>query len=97
MVPNATALIVSQDTGTSRQVQANESGEFLAPALEPGRYRITVMSPGFETFVAEGITLAIGQKASLKFPLTVGEAKQDRYRVRRVRGSSTPRPAISVK
>ncbi len=34
---NASALIVSQDTGATRQVKTNRSGEFSAPALEPGR------------------------------------------------------------
>jgi hypothetical protein len=76
VVPGATALIANQDTGTSRQVQADQAGEFLAPALEPGRYRITIQSAGFQTYVSEGIVLAIGQKANLKFPLTVGEEKQ---------------------
>jgi hypothetical protein len=72
----ASALIASQDTGATRQVKTNQSGEFLAPALVPGRYRITIESPGFQTFVTEGVVLAIGEKASLKFSLTVGEAKQ---------------------
>ncbi|HMF53771.1 MAG TPA: carboxypeptidase-like regulatory domain-containing protein [Edaphobacter sp.] len=30
---NASALIVSKDTGATRQVQSNQSGEFNAPAL----------------------------------------------------------------
>jgi len=75
-VPHANALIVSQDTGVSRQVQTNQSGEFIAPALDPGHYRITIESPGFETFVTDGVALTIGQKASLSFSLTVGGAKQ---------------------
>ncbi|WP_158822484.1 TonB-dependent receptor [Granulicella sp. S156] len=76
VLPNASALIVSQDTGTTRQVKTDKSGEFLAPALEPGHYRITIASPGFETFVTEGVVLSIGEKKGLSFRLTVGESKQ---------------------
>ena len=73
---NASALIVSQDNGSTRQVKTNQSGEFIAPALEPGHYRITVEATGFETFVTEGVELTIGEKKSLSFSLTVGGAKQ---------------------
>ncbi len=76
VLPNASALIVNQDTGTTRQVKTNQSGEFIAPALEPGRYRITIESSGFQTFVTEGVVLSIGEKKNLRFSLTVGQSKQ---------------------
>ena len=75
-IPNASVLIVSQDTGTARQVKTSQAGEFAAPALEPGHYRITVESAGFETFVTQGIELTIGEKKSLSLPLSVGGSKQ---------------------
>lgn len=75
-IPDASALIASQDTGTTRQVKTNSFGEFIAPALVPGHYRITIESSGFEPFVAEGVTLAVGEKKSLKFALTIGATKQ---------------------
>jgi hypothetical protein len=73
---NAGVLIVSKETGATRKVQTNSSGEFIAPVLDPGHYRITIQSPGFETFVAEGIELAIGGRKNLSISLTVGAAKQ---------------------
>lgn len=73
---NASALIGSKDTGAARQVQSNQSGEFNAPALDPGHYRITIESPGFQTFVAEGIVLTIGEKKNFKFALSLGKAEQ---------------------
>lgn len=76
VLSQASVLIASQDTGVTRHVRTNQSGEFLAPALEPGHYRITIESPGFETFVTDGITLAIGERKSLSFSLTVGATKQ---------------------
>jgi hypothetical protein len=76
VLPGASVLIVSQDTGTTRQVKTNQTGEFIAPALEPGRYRITVEYTGFQTFVTEGVVLSIGEKKGLSVSMSVGEAKQ---------------------
>lgn len=76
VIPNANVLIANKDMGTTRQVHTNASGEFLAPALSPGHYRITIDAPGFETFVTEGVNLTIGEKKALNFSLLVGASKQ---------------------
>jgi hypothetical protein len=75
VLSNASALIANQDTGSVRQVKTNQAGEFLAPALEPGRYRITVECPGFQTFVSAAV-LSIGEKKGLSISLSVGESRQ---------------------
>lgn len=75
-IPNVSVLISSQDTGMSRTVTTNQTGEFVAPALEPGVYRITVEVPGFQTLVAEGLKLAVGDKQNYHFSLKVGQAEQ---------------------
>lgn len=75
-VAGATVLIENQQTGTSRQITSNAAGAFNAPALEPGRYRVTVRSPGFETFVTDGVMLTIGEKKSLSLALSVGKSEQ---------------------
>jgi hypothetical protein len=75
-LPNAEALIVSKDTGATRKVRSEASGEFNAPALDPGHYRITISAPGFETFNTEGVVLTIGEKKSLTFALMIGKAEQ---------------------
>ncbi len=75
VVSNASVLIASQDTGVTRQVLTNQSGGFFAPALEPGRYSITIEAQGFQTLVAKGITLAVGDKQNYNFSLKVGQAE----------------------
>lgn len=75
LIANASVLIVSQDTGARRAVKTNDSGEFIAPALAPGRYQLTIEAPGFQTIVAKGLTLAVGDKQNLSFSLKVGETK----------------------
>jgi hypothetical protein len=76
VVPGADVLIVSQDTGATRLTRTNESGEFVAPALEPGDYRVTITANGFETFTAKDITLHVGAKMNFNFALRIGDVTQ---------------------
>ncbi|MGB9407140.1 MAG: TonB-dependent receptor [Terracidiphilus sp.] len=76
VLPNASVLIVNRDTGVSRPVQTNAQGEYTAPALQPGHYRITVEAKGFQTLVTENVTLNVAQNANLGFQLKVGTENQ---------------------
>jgi len=76
VVPIASVLIVNKDTGVSRPIQTNKQGEYLAPALQPGHYRITVEAKGFRTLVTDNITLNVAQTANISFQLNVGAEDQ---------------------
>ena len=67
--------IVNTGTGANRKAGTNAAGEFMIPALDPGSYTVTVESPGFERAV-NSVTLTVGDKKSLKFPLAVGAVSQ---------------------
>ncbi len=75
-LPHASVLIVNRDTGVSRSAQTNSKGEYSAPALPPGNYRITVEAKGFQTLVTDNVTLTVGQNANLGFRLKVGTESQ---------------------
>jgi hypothetical protein len=72
VLPKASVLIVNQDTGISRAVLSNDEGQYMAPALQPGRYRVTVEASGFKTLVTQQVVLNVGQKANVSFKLEVG-------------------------
>ena len=76
VLSQASVLIVNRDTGVSRPVQTNTQGEYTAPALQPGHYRITVEAKGFQTLVTDNLTLNVAQEASLSFQLKVGTENQ---------------------
>lgn len=75
-LPHASVLIVNRDTGVSRSIQTSARGEYTAPALQPGHYRITVEAKGFQTLVTDNVTLTVGQNANLGFQLKVGAENQ---------------------
>src|ERR1700678_8675 len=76
VLPHASVLIVNRDTGVSRSAQTDKQGQYTAPALQPGRYRVTVEANGFRTLVTENVTLNVAQEANLGFQLKVGGADQ---------------------
>ena len=76
VLPHANVLIVNRDTGISRPVQTDGQGQYSAPALEPGHYRITVEAKGFQTLVTDNVTLNVAQNANLGFQLKVGAENQ---------------------
>lgn len=75
-LPHASVLIVNRDTGVSRPTQSDTQGQYTAPALQPGHYRITVEAKGFQTLVTDNVTLNVAQNASLGFQLKIGTENQ---------------------
>ncbi|MBI4443140.1 MAG: TonB-dependent receptor [Acidobacteria bacterium] len=72
VIPNAEVTVQNTDTGTSRIIQGDQAGRFLAPQWSPGNYEITVRVQGFQSETRRGIRLAVGQEAVVDFVLKVG-------------------------
>ena len=60
------------ETGFTRIVVTDERGRYVAPQLPPGPYQVTATMTGFETLLRKGITLEVGQEATLNLSLRVG-------------------------
>src|SRR5690348_4728511 len=52
-VTGATVTITKVDTNTSRTVTTGGSGEYEAPSLDIGTYKVTVSKQGFQTVTHE--------------------------------------------
>jgi Carboxypeptidase regulatory-like domain/TonB dependent receptor len=75
-VPGASVTVEQAGTGYQQQVKAGAAGEYLFPSLPVGDYQLTVSMAGFNTYVQKGIGLTVGQAASQKVILAVGEVSQ---------------------
>src|SRR5689334_23072301 len=76
IIPDARATVANTETGAQRVVQSDAQGRFTVPQLQPGKYQVTVSKEGFDTLIRSGITLTVGQDASLPLQLTVGSVNQ---------------------
>jgi hypothetical protein len=72
VVPGAAVTIVNTGTSEKRSTFTNEQGGYEVPALNVGRYEVSVEASGFRREVAQGIVLAVNQRARVDFRLQVG-------------------------
>ncbi|MBL8179231.1 MAG: TonB-dependent receptor [Bryobacterales bacterium] len=71
-IPNATIKATKTDTNVSKETVTNSQGIFTLPALDPGRYEVTVTATGFQTVRRSGIVLQVAEKLNLPILLEVG-------------------------
>src|ERR1041385_4527749 len=76
IVPGATVEIKNLDTNLSRTVVTDEGGRFVALALPPGPYSITVTKEGFATAVAERLDVTVGQALNLPVTMKVSSVSE---------------------
>lgn len=71
-VPGASVTAKSSATNISRTVTANDAGEFQFIGLPPGEYNITVEAATFKKTVISGVTLTVGQSATIEVKMELG-------------------------
>jgi len=75
-IPHANVTITELDTAQSRSLMTDDRGTYRVLALPVGRYEVKAEQPGFKTAVRTGITLVVGQEATVDVALQLGEATQ---------------------
>src|SRR4051794_9131276 len=74
-VPNANVTLENLDTGISQSQPTNESGNYTIAFLVPGRYKVTVEAPNFQTAVRPLIELHTNDKLTVSIPLQLGSSQ----------------------
>jgi hypothetical protein len=74
VVVNANVTLRDLSTNLTYSAATNTSGYYIAPNLPPGRYELSVQSPGFGKYVESGIALTVGQTATVNVTLKVASA-----------------------
>ncbi|HZT28881.1 MAG TPA: carboxypeptidase regulatory-like domain-containing protein [Bryobacteraceae bacterium] len=72
-IPGASVTLVNADTGLTRTVATNASGDYDAPSLPPGIYNVSAEMKGFKKVSLAGIRLNVDQKARVDLKLEVGD------------------------
>ncbi|HKE58847.1 MAG TPA: carboxypeptidase regulatory-like domain-containing protein, partial [Pyrinomonadaceae bacterium] len=84
VVPGANVEIKNLGTNSTRTLTTDENGRFVALALPPGDYSVTISKQGFATAVLEKVTLTVGQALSVPVSMKVSTVEE------RVTITSTP-------
>src|SRR5580693_5275356 len=64
-LPNVAVTIKNVDTGATRPIATDGGGHYHASSLPPGRFEIRAAKQGFADETRTGISLAVGQDASV--------------------------------
>ena len=72
VVPGAKITVTNQETNVAVDVQSNGEGNYVAPFLLPGRYKVAVGAAGFRQVLREGIIVQVNDRIALDFALQVG-------------------------
>ncbi len=76
-VGGATVTVKSLETGATRAVTTDETGDFRVLSLPVGLQEVRAEKAGFKSTVRTGINLAVGQEAVVNVRLDVGELTQE--------------------
>lgn len=72
VLPGALVTARHTDTGASRQATTGQDGRFALGNLQAGAYEVRSELSGFRTLVRSGVTLTVGENASLTLTMAVG-------------------------
>ncbi len=76
VVAKASITIHNDGTNAEEHLTADDSGYFKEPLLEPGTYTVTVVAGSFEKYVANHVTVQVGQLTNLAPHLTAGGSSE---------------------
>jgi Carboxypeptidase regulatory-like domain len=74
-VSAAKITIKNLNTGQTREITTSDAGEFSAPQLEIGKYRITVTKDGFKSFEQDAV-IRSGEKTRIDAQMQLGNVSE---------------------
>src|ERR1700704_4180734 len=72
VVAGATVTIIDTERGVTKTLVTNEPGEYSAPPLNPGTYKVRVEAKGFKTVERQNVVLEVGREVRLDVSLAPG-------------------------
>jgi hypothetical protein len=76
VIGNAKVLLQNEAAGVNREAISNGNGQYVAYALPPGQYKITVEQPGFQKLVRTAVELTAADAITVDLRLSIGDVRQ---------------------
>ena len=76
-VPGATVTLTNLGTDLARTLVTDGAGEFTAPSLPTGKYRLVAELPGFKTVTIPDIDLGVDQHLRFNVQLSIGAVSEN--------------------
>jgi hypothetical protein len=72
VVSGATVTIVDTDRGVTKELVTNDAGEYSAPTLNPGKYKVRAEAKGFKAVEHTDVVLEVGKEVRVDMSLVPG-------------------------
>ena len=76
VIPQAQVTITNTDTGLVRSVTTNDLGEYIAPDLPNGNYRIVVKQANFKESIVSNVELHVASTALVNVQMQMGNTSE---------------------
>jgi len=76
VIAGATVTAKNTATGLVRTTQTSSDGTYSIPELTVGNYQVTATKPGFQTAVADGVSVEVARERHVDFTLKPGNVSQ---------------------
>jgi Carboxypeptidase regulatory-like domain/TonB dependent receptor len=76
VMPGATVVVTNVETGWTRDVLTDARGWYRATAITPGNYEVRATLQGFATQIRQGLTITIGQEATVNLVLKLASLEE---------------------
>src|SRR3984893_6957519 len=76
VLAGAAVTVVDTERGTARTLTTDAAGEYNAPDLTPGNYRVRVEAKGFKTLDRQNVVLEVGKELRVDLTPQPGEQAQ---------------------
>jgi trimeric autotransporter adhesin len=73
VVPNASVMVMNEQTKVTRSTVTNTGGEYLFTALDPGTYTISITANGFDKLQQKTVVVSIGTTQTVDATLKTGD------------------------
>src|ERR1700730_8942382 len=76
VVSGAMVTVVDTDRGVTKTLMTNDAGEYNAPNLTPGNYKVRAEAKGFKTLERQNVVLEVGKEVRVDLTVQPGEQQQ---------------------
>src|SRR5215213_9069554 len=76
VVKGVKVTITNIGTGVTRAIDTNDAGDYVAPNLAPGLYKITGEAPGFKRVEISSIQLEVAKDIRIDLTLVAGAVSE---------------------
>src|SRR5712691_8851333 len=76
VISGATVTVTDTERGVTKTLVTNEAGEYNAPNLTPGAYKVRVEAKGFKTVERQNVVLEVGKEIRVDLSPQPGEQTQ---------------------